>query len=268
MRQVSPVSEPTAGRTVHKRAPWWIELVVIGAGYWVYSWVANQAPRKDPIHNGQAILSFEKTLHVNLEHTLNHDWTSHGRALMVFGNLYYDLMHFIVPVGALLWVYFRRHQIYVRVRTPLFMVSLVGLAVFWLWPTAPPRLIPTLGIYDTIARVHTLGGGGSHGMTAAENPFGALPSLHVAWATWACYAVWCSTRSVLWRSLLAFNVALMSFLVIATGNHWVSDVVAGFGGVFASVAITALVGHGWRRRPGQPVSASEPVPASIDDARR
>ena len=72
------------------------------------------------------------------------------------------------------------------------VVSLAALAVFWLWPTAPPRLLPELGIYDTIARVHTLGGGGSHGMTAAENPFGALPSLHVAWATWSCYAVWCS----------------------------------------------------------------------------
>jgi hypothetical protein len=259
--------EPSAASVI-KRSPWWLELVLVAGVYWVYSWVADRAPRHNPLHNGRSILSLEKTLHVNIEYTLNHDWTSHGRDLIVFGNLYYDLMHFIVPVGGLLWVYFYRHETYRRLRTPLLIVSLAALAVFWLWPTAPPRLLPELGIYDTIARVHTLGGGGSHGMTASENPFGALPSLHVAWATWAAYAVWSGTPSRLWRTLLAVNVAVMAFMVIATGNHWVVDVVAGFAGLFASVAITELLHRLWLRWHPQPVSATEPVPASIDDARR
>jgi hypothetical protein len=271
--QVTPVTdlldapEPEAA-TVLKRSPWWLELMLIAGGYWVYSWVADRAPRRNPLHNGRSILSLEKTLHVDFERTLNHAWTSHGRGLIVFGNLYYDLMHFVVPVGALLWVYFYRHEAYRRLRTPLLIVSLAAMAVFWLWPTAPPRLLPELGIYDTIARVHTLGGGGSHGMTASENPYGALPSLHIAWATWAAYAVWSTTRSVLWRFLLALNVAVMAFMVIATGNHWVTDVVAGFTGLFASVALSVLLGVAWRRWRPEPVSATEPVAASIDDARR
>ncbi|MDX6206754.1 MAG: hypothetical protein QOF39_2811 [Frankiales bacterium] len=267
VKRVTDAPQPAA--TVAKRSPWWLELVLIAGVYWVYSWVADQAPREDPLQHARSILSLERTLHVNIEYTLNHAWTSHGRDLIVFGNLYYDLMHFIVPVGALLWVYFFRHETYRRLRTPLLLVSIAALAVFWLWPTAPPRLLPELGIYDTIARVHTLGGGGSHGMTAAENPFGALPSLHIAWATWAAYAVWSGTRQVLWRALLVANVLVMSFMVMATGNHWVTDVVAGAAGVGLSVLISYGAAWAWDRRSSPPaVSATDPVPASIDDARR
>jgi hypothetical protein len=251
-----------------RRTRWWLELILIAAVYEIYSWVADRAPRDAAVQHGKAILSFEQALGIDIEKSVNHWWVGHSHWVLVGGNLYYDLMHFIVPTAALLWVFFFRHPIYIRVRTPLLIVSLAALAVFWLWPTAPPRLIPGLGIYDTIARVHTLGGGGSHGMTAQENPFASLPSLHVAWATWACYAVWCSTKSRVWRTLLALNVATMAFLVVATGNHWVSDVVAGFAGLFASVGVTVLLTMAWRRIRTPSVSATEPVAASIDDARR
>ena len=251
-----------------RRAPWWFEIVLIAGIYLIYSWVADRAPRDAAVDHGRSILRFEKSLHVNIEHTFNHLWTTHGRGLIVFGNLYYDLMHFIVPVGALVWVYFFRHQVYRRVRTPLLIVSLIALAVFWLWPTAPPRLLPELGLYDTIARVHTLGGGGSHGITASENPFASLPSLHVAWATWAAYAVWTASRNAVLRALVALNVIVMSFLVVATGNHWVSDVVAGATGVLVSVLLSYGAVSIWRALQPRPVSATEPVPASIDDARR
>jgi hypothetical protein len=261
------VPEPPAQEVV-KRAPWWLELIIIAAAYWIYSWISDRAPRGAAMHNGRQILSFEKSLRINIEHSLNHWWTSGGHAVIVGGNLYYDLMHFIVPVGTLLWAYFFRHRIYLRVRTPLLVVSLLALAVFWLWPTAPPRLLPELGLYDTIARVHTLGGGGSHGMTAAENPFAAFPSLHVAWATWSAYAVWCGTRSKVWRGLLALNVAIMAFLVVATGNHWISDVLAGSSGVALSVLLAWVGRTAWHSGRRQPVSADPADPASIVDARR
>jgi membrane-associated phospholipid phosphatase len=259
--------EPSAKEVV-RRAPWWFEVAVLAGGYLIYSWVADQAPRGAALAHGRAILRFEKAVRINVEHSLNHFWTTKGHSIIVAGNVYYDLMHFIVPVGTLLWVYFFRHEVYRRVRTPLVVVSLVALAVFWLWPTAPPRLIPELGLYDTIARVHTLGGGGSHGITASENPFAALPSLHVAWATWSAYAVWSSTRNWVARGLLALHVAVMAFLVVATGNHWVSDVLAGASGVLVSVLLSYGVAAAWRTWRAPTVSATERVPASIDDARR
>jgi hypothetical protein len=251
-----------------RRAPWWYEVVLIAGSYLIYSWVADRAPRDAAVAHGRSILSTEKAEHLNIEHWLNHLWTTHGRGLMVFGNLYYDLMHFIVPLGALLWVYFFRQQVYRRVRTPVLVVSLIALAMFWLWPTAPPRLIPELGLYDTIANVHTLGGGGAHGITASENPFASLPSLHVAWATWAAYAVWTATRGVVLRTVVAVNLVVMSFLVVATGNHWVWDVLAGIGGVPVSVVLSYGAVSIWRAQQRQRVSARQRVAASIDDARR
>ena len=261
------VVQPAATEVV-RRPAWWFELAVLGGGYLIYSWVADRAPRGAALAHGRSIHDVERALHIDVEHPLNHWWSGGTHPVLVGGNLYYDLMHFIVPVATVLWIYFFRQQVYRRVRRPLVVASLAALAVFWLWPTAPPRLIPELHLYDTIARVHTLGGGGSHGMTASENPFAALPSLHIAWATWSAYAVWTATRHTLWRFLLALNVVVMAFLVVATGNHWVCDVLAGMAAValavLASYAVVAL----WRsrRRPG--VSATEGVPASINDARR
>src|ERR1700712_880568 len=128
---MADLAEPSA-KTVARRASWWLEIVFLGAGYLVYGWVADRAPRDRALANGRSILSFEKSTHIGIEHWLNQHWTTHGRDLIVAGNLYYDLMHFIVPVGTLLWVYFFRHEFYRRVRTPLVIVSLVALAVFWL----------------------------------------------------------------------------------------------------------------------------------------
>ena len=68
--------------------------------------------------------------------------------------------------------------------------------------------------------------------------------------------------------LLAVVLAVMAFMVVATGNHWVSDVVAGFSGLSASVGLASLFAVAWRSWRPQPVSATEAVPASINDARR
>src|SRR4051794_28513960 len=126
------MAEPTPGRQ-KRREPWWLELVLIGVVYWIYSWVADKAPRDLAVHNGLKILSFERALGIDIEKSLNSWWVSGGHSVVVFGNLYYDLMHFMVPVATLLWVFIARHEIYARVRTPLLIVSLGALLVFWLW---------------------------------------------------------------------------------------------------------------------------------------
>jgi membrane-associated phospholipid phosphatase len=93
-------------------------------------------------------------------------------------------------------------------------------------PTAPPRMFPELGFVDTLASF----GGLNHGsglVELASNPYAAMPSLHSADAlivgvvmavvvrrSWA-KAVWLAWPVWVW------------FAVIATGNHFWLDVVAG-----------------------------------------
>jgi hypothetical protein len=209
-------------------------------GYWAYSLTANAAPRRTTlaIGHGRDLLQLERWLHIGAEHAINAWWAA-ARDRIVASNLYYDVMHFAVPCLVLFFLYLRRPERYVFVRTALLSASLLGLAVFWLWPTAPPRLIPGAGFVDTIARVQTFGAGGSHGITASENPFAAMPSLHVAWASWAAVSVWLVTRRVWLRVLATVHVVLTVFFIVATGNHFFVDAVGGGLVVGAGFAIAA-----------------------------
>jgi membrane-associated phospholipid phosphatase len=95
--------------------------------------------------------------------------------------------------------------------------------------------------------------------------FAAMPSLHVAWALWSATAVWQCTRRVAIRALAALYPVLTSFVVLATGNHYLLDVLAGaataalaFATQYAFRQLAALVR---RRRSAPRERAAESVPA-------
>ena len=54
-----------------------------------------------------------------------------------------------------------------------------------------------------------------------------MPSLHIAWALWCTVAVWQLTRRPLLRALGVVYPCLTAFAVLATGNHYLLDVLAG-----------------------------------------
>jgi membrane-associated phospholipid phosphatase len=87
------------------------------------------------------------------------------------------------------------------------------------------------------------------GLGAAQPPSGlidlyaALPSLHVAWAGWCGCAIIRSSESR-WRWLALAYPAATSFVVVATANHYVLDVVAG-----ASLALLTLLTFDGVKRP-------------------
>jgi membrane-associated phospholipid phosphatase len=86
------------------------------------------------------------------------------------------------------------------------------------------------------------------------NLLAAMPSMHVAWTTWCAYAVWSVLRRRwprgAWSAWLL--PSLTAFDVLATGHHYVLDILAGFVVVAIAIRLT-----GWtadRHRP----SVSEP----------
>jgi membrane-associated phospholipid phosphatase len=64
-------------------------------------------------------------------------------------------------------------------------------------------------------------------MEHISDPFAAMPSLHIAWATWCSVALWPLLRRRWQRSLLVGYPFLTAFTVLATGTHWLLDLVAG-----------------------------------------
>src|SRR5215470_12338101 len=114
-------------------------------------------------------------------------------------------------MGLLAGCYVFRPSLYRAARNALLLVSAIGLAVYAVYPVAPPRLMPGGGYLDLVARA---GFGSSHGGPININQYGAMPSLHLAWATWVLLVGFMLTKAAWIRALLALHVALTAFVVI------------------------------------------------------
>jgi PAP2 superfamily len=225
-----------------------LESLIIVVGFQLYSVVADRAPRRSSEAFGRTaeILRGENVLGLAAERRVN-TWWAQSHLREVVGNYYYDGAHFIVTVGVLWGLLILRPSRYRMHRDVLVVTSLLALVMFWLWPVAPPRLLPSGGFVDTVAQVRTMGSGGEHGITSAENPFAAMPSLHVGWALWVATATRTLTERRWLRALGWSYPALTVFVVVATGNHLLADA----GAAVLLVAIATLLvrtGFGFRRR--------------------
>ncbi|MCU1344258.1 MAG: hypothetical protein JWL70_524, partial [Acidimicrobiia bacterium] len=98
--------------------------------------------------------------------------------------------------------------------------------VFWLYPVAPPRMLP--GFVDTVAVTNAIGSWHSGDLAQAANEFAAMPSLHVAWACWCFVAIRRSWPGRRWATVAAVAHLLLTVVcVVVTANHYVLDAVAG-----------------------------------------
>ncbi|WP_045878172.1 phosphatase PAP2 family protein [Pseudofrankia sp. DC12] len=204
-----------------------LETLLIIVGFQLYSIIADHAPRhaQQALGRTDRVLRAERAVHLSPELWVNTWWArSHLRETV--GNYYYDGPHFIVTALVLTLLLVLRPHRYRLYRDILLVASLLALVVFWLCPVGPPRLLPSAGFVDTVARVRTFGAGGQHGITSAENPFASMPSLHVGWALWVAMASRALTDNRLLRALAWCYPALTTFVVIATGNHLLADAAA------------------------------------------
>ena len=112
-------------------------------------------------------------------------------------------------------------------RAQLVVINLIAFVVFWRYPLAPPRMFPNLGFTDVVASTHAVISWHSAALTHDADQFAAMPSLHIAWASWSALAIWRLTRRRSLRALSVLHVAITAFVVVATGNHYLVDVLAG-----------------------------------------
>jgi membrane-associated phospholipid phosphatase len=138
----------------------------------------------------------------------------------------YWLSQFAVLGLALLWVYLRRTESFLRFRNTVLVANLIGLVGYITLPTAPPRMFPDVGFVDTLARFSDL----NHGSAAIEfaaNPYAAMPSLHGADALIVGVAMALIVRQPIFKAAWLAWPAWVWFTVMATGNHFWLDIAAG-----------------------------------------
>jgi hypothetical protein len=229
-----------------RRPLWWQELVIIGLGYWLYSLGRNAVPEQATIalRHGRSVQHLQDVLHLNWELSVNH-FVARNEWLAQVMDYYYATLHFVVTIGVMVWLFVKSPHLYRGARTVLFTTTLIALLGFYLYPLAPPRLLPHYGYIDTLLKFHTWGSLADPKVAAHSNQYAAMPSLHIAWALWCGLSIFmCAQR--LWVRLLALVYPLGTFLVIiGTANHFIIDAVGGAAILAAAFGIQWLLsGHG------------------------
>ena len=167
-------------------------------------------------------------------------------------NRYYAFAHFPVTIGFLLWMMWFRPGYYTWVRRALVMVTGAALVGHLLYPLAPPRMIPKLGMIDT-GQLFGLSVYSGSPHTGIANQFAAMPSLHVAWAVLVAVGIIASARTR-WRWLWLLHPAVTLLVVVVTANHYWLD---------AAIGIALLAGALWLARGALP----SPHPDRSEPAR-
>ncbi|GHF72006.1 bifunctional glycosyltransferase 87/phosphatase PAP2 family protein [Streptomyces thermodiastaticus] len=239
-----------------------LELLLIRVTYAAYSQVrlAARGDRATAERHGHQIHSAEQFLHIGIEHWFNH--TVVGLPwLNRFLSFYYETFHFVVPLTILGVLYVRRPVDYRWARTALGFATCLGLLGFWLYPLAPPRLMPGLGFVDTVHGVQDFAKPDYGAMTAVTNQYAAMPSLHFGWSLW-CGLVIALLAPRWWMKALGLLHPLFTVCaIIGTANHWVLDAVGGATVVGAGFALTCLLsGPRGSARPRATAKQPEPGP--------
>jgi hypothetical protein len=137
----------------------------------------------------------------------------------------YMSLHLTATAAMLAWVHRSHRDRFAVVRTTLVVATAVSLAIYVLYPAAPPRLAG-LGFSDTVTRSAHVNLS-SDALGSLYNPFAAVPSLHFGYALLVGATMY-ALASPRWVRLLgAAYPAFMLFTIVATGNHFFFDAAAG-----------------------------------------
>ncbi len=236
------------------RSRWWLEALTVVWLCWVYDAVTNLAPLRlaPALAHGRSILAAEQSLGIAPERALDR-WLAGHHTLGLLLSDYYDNAHFIVTLGLLGFLWWRRADVYRPLRNCLVLINLLAFLVFWLYPVAPPRMLG--GFTDVVATTHAIGSWHTGALASEANQLAAMPSLHIAWALWCTVAVWRASSRPALRVLAAIYPLMTAFAVLATGNHYVLDIVGGALLAVASFGILALLAGRRGRTLPEPANA-------------
>jgi hypothetical protein len=193
------------------------------AAYQVARGIADRNPPR-AFDNGLHVIGIERHIHGLFELSLQR-LVDGSHVLATLASWTYWNSEFTVVGIAVLWVYMRRHDAFVGFRNSILLANMIGLVGYVFVPTAPPRLLG-VGFADQ----HRDGL-----VSLAANPYAAMPSLHAADALIVGVVLFSVCRSPWAKALWAAWPAWVWFAVMATGNHFWLDCVAGI-----AVAILAM----------------------------
>jgi membrane-associated phospholipid phosphatase len=216
------------------------QIVLFCGAYWLYRIVRGMVDGRagEAFDNARAVIDIERELGLFFEPAV-HAWASGNAFVIDAASWMYLNSHFAITTVTLAWIYLRRNERFYFVRN-MFMVAM-GLALvgYVALPTAPPRFMPELGFSDSVA-AFTGVKADSASADMLFNPFAAIPSMHVAFALMIGVTMARMTDRRWAQALWCAYAPVVTFVVVATANHWWLD---GFLGAVVA-AVSAACAHG------------------------
>jgi hypothetical protein len=105
------------------------------------------------------------------------------------------------------------------------------------------------GFTDVVASTHAIGSWHTGALASHADELAAMPSLHIAWAVWCTVALWRLSKSRWLRTIAVAYPLVTSLAVLATGNHFVLDILGGLVVIALAFAWERAIAR-LRRRPG------------------
>ena len=246
-------AQGSAARTGTLRAlfrwhlPWYLELALVAVLLWGMDAVTGfrADARVAGLANAAEVRAISRDLggHVTL---IMNGWLAEHAWLAATAASYYIVLHGLITGVVGIALLRARPPRFALHRNALILATAIGTAVFWVYPVAPPRMLD--GFHDIAS--DTVPFFASLLDSKAAGMFAALPSLHVVWAVWVAVAIRAIVRRRLWRAVAWAYPALTVADVMATGNHYLLDVLAGPVVVLLAYAVAAgleAAVHAWRR---------------------
>jgi membrane-associated phospholipid phosphatase len=202
--------------------------------------------------NARNVIHLEQGLGLFVEPSIQ-AWAATKPAVIDFASWTYLNCQSSVTLGALVFLYLFHNRSFYFVRNMFVVAMGVALIGYVLVPTAPPRFFPEWGFFDAVANFT----GVSHDSVAVNtlfNPYAAIPSMHVAFALMIGVPLARLSKRRVVKVAWALYPLLVTFVIVATGNHFLID--AFLGALTAALAAWAAA---WlaRARPAS-WSFSEP----------
>ena len=199
-----------------------IGAACVGGYYGVRRLVWNERGRRRAARNAERVVTAEQRLGLRIEPAVQQAALRHRRLVDML-NLGYAVGNLTFSVGWLILLHHRRSPAFVRERRAVVAAYAGALPVFLAFPTSPPRSrddqVDTLlhmGIdlqHETLVKLY--------------NPIAAMPSHHVAFAVVTGLGMARYARNPLVRAAGAVYPAAVALVVVASGNHYTLDVIAG-----------------------------------------
>lgn len=185
------------------------------------------------------------------------------------------LSHFLVSLLLAVVLWCRSYSEFRRYLTALVALTVAAVSTYLLYPMAPPWMaalnpskLAGADIHRVVQETLTTLGGSQLGSkveqgAAYSNRVAAMPSLHAAIPMLLLLLFWNRVHAAL-RIVLVLYAAGMAFALVYGGEHYVTDVLAGW--AYAAVTV-AVVGRRYRSRSDDERAVHAGMDAAVEGER-